>query len=286
MLKFASSLLVSSLMISSAFAAPAQQSFFPEGFSLKSKGMVPGLNQEQFNKVIDKVEAIYAPIVAEKGGTLKVERNWTDETVNAYASRKGKLYKVAMFGGLAQASGMTEDAFTLVICHEIGHHIGGSPIMTGGWGNKWASIEGQADYYGSLKCLKKVFDEEDNEAIVAKLNVPETLGKACDASFSLAADKALCKRVGMAGFNIASMFALWGESGAVSFDTPDPSKVGKMYQSHPAAQCRLDTYFAAAVCDASHNVDTSYEDIDQGVCSELKTDIGTRPNCWYKRPSE
>ena len=85
------------------------------------------MTQETFNAVIDSVETIYAPIVAEYGGRLKVERKWDDGTANAYAQRSGSTYKVSMFGGLARHETITPDGFALVVCHEIGHHIGGAP---------------------------------------------------------------------------------------------------------------------------------------------------------------
>src|SRR5690606_1616432 len=122
-----------------------------------SKSMLnSNLDEEKFNAVIDKVLAVYEPLVEAEGGELKVERNWTDGTVNAYAHRRGGTWNVAMFGGLARHETITEDGFALVVCHEIGHHIGGAP-KKGGWFSTWATNEGQADYFATLKCLRKVF---------------------------------------------------------------------------------------------------------------------------------
>ena len=86
-----------------------------------------GLTEAQFNNAIERVEVLYAPIVAQLGGKLVIDRAWDDATVNAYAQRSGSNWMVNMFGGLARHEAITEDGMSLVVCHEIGHHIGGAP---------------------------------------------------------------------------------------------------------------------------------------------------------------
>src|SRR5689334_12607189 len=91
--------------------APAVYSCTEDG----SEGIVPendlyipanikrsgGLSEAQFNAVIDKVETIYAPIVASMGGKYKVNRKWSNGTVNANATRGlGGVWNVNMYGGL------------------------------------------------------------------------------------------------------------------------------------------------------------------------------------------
>lgn len=115
-----------------------------------------GISEETFNSVIDEAEELYTSIISGMGGTLEIERNWEDGTVNAYAQRLGSTWKVSMFGGLARHETITRDGFALVVCHEIGHHIGGAPKKVSYWSNPWASNEGQADYFATLKCLSYV----------------------------------------------------------------------------------------------------------------------------------
>ena len=76
--------------------------------------MNSNLDEAEFNAVIDKVTAIYAPIVSQMGGELNVVRNWDDGTVNAYASRRGGTWNVHMFGGLARHEAVTPDGFALL----------------------------------------------------------------------------------------------------------------------------------------------------------------------------
>ena len=86
-----------------------------------------GIDEQIFNNVIDKISKVYEPIIKARGGNLKVNRLWTDGTVNASAQRQGSTYLLNMYGGLARHSRTTEDGFALVMCHELGHHLGGFP---------------------------------------------------------------------------------------------------------------------------------------------------------------
>lgn len=250
-----------------------------------SKSAQSGMTEEKFNEVIDKVEAVYGPIIAEMGATLNIERNWTDGTVNAYASRSGSTYNVAMFGGLARHATITEDGFALVVCHEIGHHIGGAP-KKGGWfgGNVWASNEGQADYFATLQCLRKVYLSENNEAVIASMNVPEHLTKTCSENYTNKDDQNICIRNGMAGMSVSRLFmALRNSTVEPKFDTPDPAVVSRTDHNHPAYQCRLDTYFQGALCQTNGDEQLSDTDEKAGTCN-LSTGhtIGIRPLCWLK----
>ncbi len=56
----------------------------------KSLSIVGGLSQETTQKVIDVVAKIYAPIIQERHDSkLNIINNWTNNGVNAFASRVG-----------------------------------------------------------------------------------------------------------------------------------------------------------------------------------------------------
>lgn len=259
--------------------------------SMKS---INGITEEDFNKAIDEVEEIYAPIVAGMGGKLNIERNWNDGTVNAYASQSGRTWKVAMFGGLARHATITKDGFALVVCHEIGHHIGGAPkkggSAGGGWwgGNggasSWASNEGQADYFATLKCLRKAWMNDNNAAIVKSLDVPQLVTDMCKKNYkNNKVDTALCVRTSMAGKSVSDLFSALSRLPETKFETPDSSVVSKTNDNHPKAQCRLDTYYQGSLCDVNMNEDVSQSEEVQGTChGSLGHKTGLRPLCWFK----
>ncbi|HXH75234.1 MAG TPA: hypothetical protein VNJ08_09735 [Bacteriovoracaceae bacterium] len=242
-----------------------------------------GITEEQFNNIIDEVETLYAPIVSTEGGNLQVERKWDDGTVNAYAQQSGKNWKVSMFGGLARHDTITEDGFALVICHEIGHHIGGAPRKASAWSSSWASNEGQADYFSTLKCLRRVWNNEDNNAVIANMTIPETLSATCSKAWGSSADYSICVRGGMAGDSVARLFADLRSGSPAKFETPDSKVVAKTDDNHPGTQCRLDTYFQGALCEVSMNEDVQASSEVTGTChGSLGHKSGTRPLCWFK----
>ena len=271
---------------------PENDHYIPVGM----KGINGGITEAEFNSSIDKVLAVYESIVSGMGGKLVVDRKWNDGTVNAYASQQGNKWSVAMFGGLARFHTITEDAMSLVVCHELGHHIGGAPkkggSTTGGgwWGgssggtSSWASNEGQADYFATLKCLRKTFLNDNNAAIVAKLDVPKSVSDACKKSAkNNKDDSAICIRTSMAGKAVSDLFSELSKLPETKFETPDSKVVSSTDDNHPKAQCRLDTYFQGSLCDISMNEDVSQKEEVKGTCHpSLGHKIGVRPLCWFK----
>lgn len=246
-----------------------------------------GLDEVTFNKVIDDVSAIYEPVIKQRGGKLKVNRLWTDSTVNASAQRVGKSYVLNMYGGLARHEIVTEDGFALVVCHELGHHLGGFPQKGRDDGNpSWASNEGQSDYFATMKCFRKLRENENNTAFIKKKKVPSSVQLKCSETFKSTAEISLCIRGSLAGQVLANLLHTLGggsESNTPDFDTPDASEIEATNDAHPKAQCRLDTYFAGATCYASHLQDFGTDDAATGACAEEKGDTSSfRPHCWYK----
>ncbi len=266
--------------------APKNDLRIPEG--LESTG---GIDKAAFERAIDKVEALYTPIVAQKGAVLKMNRLWSSSEVNASATRKGKTWIVNAYGGLARFKWMTYDGEVMVLCHEMGHHLGGFPSYPGALGGSWASNEGQSDYFATMKCFRRIIENDDNEAILSQMTVPSDVSKACQISYSSAKDVAICVRSSMTGKVLARVLYELGRSGPRTsepanppeFDTPSTSEVGSTNNAHPLSQCRLDTYFAGAVCSVSPMIEFSRTEGQTGACNQETGDaFGYRPRCWYK----
>lgn len=286
-LLFGSFILILKIITNVATAAPV--SFLPENkFSIpvskSAKGIkgIKGINEAQFLEVIQKVEKVYAPIADHLGVDLVFYKSWKSNTVNAYADRSESYrWNVTFYGGLARHETITMDGFTLVVCHELGHHFGGAPQKTG---NNWSSAEGQADYYAPLKCLRRVWEKENNAAVVANLNVPEFVKNKCQENFSAEADQLICQRSSMAGLSVALLMqALEYESITPQFNTPDTNIAAMTNLMHPAPQCRLDTYFQGALCHVSAEVELDESNPKLGTCHPKNGDqVGIRPTCWFK----
>ncbi len=269
---------------------PPNNMRFAQGFAAQ------GISEQMFNKIIDQVEKVYAPIVQSKGGNLVIERKWKDNTVNAYAVRSGDTWRVAMFGGLARHPEATPDGFAMVLCHELGHHLAGAPKYGG---TDWASVEGQSDYFASAKCMRKVLEKIDNWESLRRLydenDIDPLVAERCKAGQGASKQQfAICVRSALGGKALARLLASVGGSSEPDFNTPDTSKVKSTMQGHPPAQCRLDTYFGGAVCPVGHDQDFDDKDPKKGACNlsagqerqtsrreALMNTLGARPACWY-----
>lgn len=275
-------MLAAALALGAALPAAASEcaGFLPPNDMKIPVGSVhaKGIAEAQFNAVLDTIQKIYGPELATIGATLKINRRWTDETVNASAQQSGKTYILNMYGGLARHAAVTMDGFALVACHEMGHHIGGAPKSS------WASIEGQADYYANLKCLRKVFADPSASAFTQPKGSAETARKACEGAFKTAEDRGICVRNAMAGQSVADLFkALTNSSVAPSYDTPDTTVVTTMMTKHPPTQCRLDTYLQASICQQPVSAAVSNTNVAAGTCTRSGGfPTGYRPLCWYK----
>lgn len=267
------------LGLSSAFATFATPHSLEIPVATKS-----GISEEAFNAICLRIEEIYAPVALQNGAlSLEVVRLWSSAEVNANARRMGPHWKAMMHGGLARHPLMTEDAFTLATCHEIGHHLGGfpkRPIRRGG--DMWASGEGQSDYWANLKCLRRVWESEDNVAQIQHMEVPPSLRLACEQAWPQGNEAALCIRAGLAAQTVGNLFATLLRKPLPQFDTPDPKVISKTTDAHPAPQCRLDTLFQASRCEVDHAVSVTMDET-VGVChGRLGHTVGLRPRCWFK----
>ncbi|WP_291516231.1 hypothetical protein [Bdellovibrio sp. ArHS] len=240
-----------------------------------------GITEKQFNDVLDRLERIYKADVERMGDTLKVNRLWKDATVNASAQRSGKTQVLNMYGGLARHQATNVEGFALVACHEFGHHNGGAPKISG-WMGSWATNEGGADYFATLKCLRRFFAEDDNAAILKDLDLDPYAVAGCEAQFSDEKDRLICLRTSLAGQSVANLFqSLRKETTAPNFGTPDRREVSRTNDQHPETQCRLDTYFQGMLCVAKESETVSNTDYKQGSCYAPRDTAGIRPRCWF-----
>lgn len=260
------------------------------------------MNEQVFNNVLDRIQRVYAPLFQQKNLTLNIRRRWSDPTVNAYAEQSGRNAYITMFGGLARHRAITPDAFALVACHEIGHHIGGTPKV-----EAWATNEGQSDYFGTLKCLRRYFVEGQQNSFANNLTFVNMLFQgrshspqnfvqyrqnfmasdyavqACKTAFKDVPNQVICVRSAAAGMSLALLFQdLEKRQTPPRYETPDRNRVPHTDHDHPASQCRLDTYFQGALCAVSVLEDIDNSNPHRGTCTEARGfKLGLRPLCWY-----
>lgn len=239
------------------------------GFSPRSN-----ISEEQFDSALEKIEQVYKPIVKSLGAELIVLKDWMDPTENAYAFREESKWYIYLYGGMARHSEMTEDGFLLTACHTIGHHLGGFPRV------EWSSVEANADYFTTLKCLRRMWANGNSIEVVKSMEIDKPVKEQCELQWKTEFDRAVCKRSAMAGKSLARLLSvLVGEDSFPEFRAPDEIVVTKTNESHINSQCRLDTYFQGALCKADWNIPMGESDPNKGACRFGQ--VGGRPACWY-----
>ena len=215
------------------------------------------VTREDFNRITDELIESYRPFAEKHGASLIAEKLWQSSTVNAYATQNFRRdeWKVTMHGGIARYPGMTDDAFAAIVCHELGHHFGGFPLAPVipilQLSYDWAAVEGQADYYTAHTCLRSYWEGDLLNLDYAKeqphSEYPYARRK-CQHTYAEPEEQGLCIRVAYATKVLADVIAEITNQPEVQFETPDQNEVGQTQEYHPLAQCRLDTYFSAALC--------------------------------------
>ncbi len=239
------------------------------------------MTEKEFKNTIKNFETFFSPMVdRDHNSELIVVGSWASNTVNAYAEKESRKVMITIYGGLARHPAITNDGLVAALCHELGHHFGGYPKKST---NKWSSAEGQADYYATMKCLRRIWVKADNQAAVSTLVVPEKLAAECSQTYKLESDRFLCQRMGLAGRSVALMIQdLDHDSIEPKFETPDDLVVRAMNYMHPYAQCRLDTYFNGAICHVPETVEFDDDEETIGSCDRRNGDErGLRPRCWF-----
>ena len=238
------------------------------------------ISEEQFNRVLDRLYAIYAPMAEARNGNLVFYRNFIVGEVNSYALRNGGDWVVEVFGGSAGHPLMTEDAFALNVCHELGHHFGGHPKFERP-NMGWASVEGQADYFATLSCMKKYFAAADNTKVISSMEIPSSVSGICERNFANKNAASLCKRSAMAGLALSKFDASNLQVTPPSFDVPFNYIALRTYPLQPPPQCRLLTYLSGAACPRSG--ENRLGDFVPQPCIRSLGDVdGVRPKCWFR----
>ncbi len=274
-------------------ATTARADFLPpNNLHLEDGLRAANLTEKDFIEVIEEAEKIYLPLIKKShGGNLKINRLWSNSTVNASALQTGSSWQVNMYGGLARRPEITRDGFAIVLCHELGHHLAGYPFSS-----SWAGNEGASDYFATHSCARVLWSEETEKNAEFRDIIPASPKAKCDQTFDGEDDQNLCYRSMIAGKSTADLLSALGGT-KIDWDTPDLKVVKSTNNAHPQGQCRLDTYMAGALCDKNFNINLipgkalgsrrngkeAEMEAAKVTCTQYEEyEIGFRPLCWFK----
>ncbi len=241
------------------------------------------MTEKEFKQIIDKVLKIYTPYFKNRGWDFEIVASWKDPLQNAKAAKEKNKRLLYLSGGYAREKYMSHDAYLTVICHEIGHHLGGFPLKQK-W---WATTEGQADYYSTLKCMKNILKyDPKNKQIATSLKLPQEIKSLCRSQYKKDDDYYICLRSAKASEDYGKMTQMLDSNGRpkdiVSLLKRDTFRPDWTYEHHPEAQCRVDTKLQGALCNIDERIMMNDLDERQGACHQTKGNIlGVRPSCWF-----
>lgn len=161
---------------------------------------------------------------------------------------------ITITGELARQKMINQPALGIIICHEIGHILGGYPKQTS-FHQSWSSVEGQADYFATNTCMKNInmIFWQDN-----LYNFDQEIIQKCEYHYQNLVDFIGCLRTASGIISLQNYFnskSLLFKP--ISLHNKDTHQVNKTLQKYPSNQCRIDTFWA-------------------GLFNEAK------PKCWYK----
>ncbi len=203
-------------------------------------------NRQNFDELVLATSKYWDSHISNAGGKLRIDSDWESPIRNGYAKRESTDWILQVHGGFYRHFATTNDGFLALLCHEIGHHLGGAPFKAN---ISWMSQEGQADYFAASYCLPKMWENADNSSFQQNTEVSQTLRAQCEVKFENTEMADLCVRIGMAGFSFVEINRIEhgyaSETSSVDFGTPS-SAIAAIPTIYPRAQCRLDTFLAGA----------------------------------------
>ncbi|PIK14623.1 hypothetical protein [Halobacteriovorax sp. JY17] len=224
------------------------------------------ITEDLFHTVINRVESLYSSEFAAQGILVDFNADWNVSYFSAWAHDDNPLlYSLNFWGGMARIPGLNEYGWAFIVCHEVGHLLGGTPMNSLEL-YAWGSAEGQADYFAGAHCLKRYFTSFPHQGEEIKLS--HKIENQCN-------ENKYCLNSAKAAISFSHVIKyLYRDTPNLSLETP--SKVnpnGSILKSYPDAQCRLDTIFESGKCI------NDFSSLEQWVC---ENSVGSRPACWFK----
>jgi hypothetical protein len=233
---------------------------------------------------IDANEALLVEILnpyAKQLGLLGINLSKTDIFPDNYGSMEIRKQYLEIEVGTdvkKMHADLNEDAFSYVLCHELGHYFAGPPLKND---SSQLSSEGQSDYWASAVCLKKFFRRSPAKHKIKPLPFVKSH---CDSQFQKSNDRIICYRSAQAGMDFMTEMHNWikkmsPNDAKTFYGQPQfGNKELGFFNDYPSLQCRVETIAAGAFCNISENRWT--QRIANWHC---ENSIAARPSCWFKK---
>lgn len=202
---------------------------------------VSNVTEKDYLELITDFQARYGARVLEKTGKpLLIPNEWDSPYFAAFAIPRDTHFQVSLWGGTVRAPGFVKPLIAAILCHEIGHILGGEPLQTIP-GSEWASTEGQSDFFAAKTCLPEFFSRH-----------PELIGEVDPKIQKMCDGNEACQKTAQAGWLLVNLFQKYSyhEYVPVSLDVKAEPAKELIRNSYPSDQCRLDTFIQGALCQS------------------------------------
>ncbi|WP_374029253.1 hypothetical protein [Bdellovibrio bacteriovorus] len=200
---------------------------------------VSAISEQDYLEIIGKfVTKNFLKAKEQTGLSLYVPFEWQSPWFGAYAKRTEDYSQISLLGGMARAPGATKAALVAILCHELGHHIGGAPLQTIP-SVEWSSSEGQSDFYAATQCLPEMLQ-----------SYPELASEPSQEVLQKCGENLLCARTMQAGLEMIQLTQRYSyrDYTPVQVTASEVAATELIRNRYPTDQCRLDTFVQGALC--------------------------------------
>ncbi len=244
------------------------------------------LAQSWKEQIINNAKAVYAPLSITTFNKPLYFRISESQTIGGSAHHEVDHLSIVLDRELLETPRLTPDGFRMLICHELGHLFGGSPRKnvppewdgpTAHDGLSLMTSEGQADYYASLVCFRKLLAIEAPDSPGPNFQrVGARLKHKCEVEAGFKNSKLEeCLRAGLAGEDFLKLTFEFNISCEKFDDSIAPNLIRDFY---PDRQCRLDTIVNGALCIENQTLVLDFDQMENNGCRQ---EYAIRPACWF-----
>ena len=240
--------------------------------------------KKDYIEITNALTSIYGKQIDSNGGLLKFTLKEVDQAANAYAAKRSdNNWEITVISSLLSLNEQTKASLGIVLCHEIGHFLGGQPYVVGvqltpavrSNAPKKMSCEGQADYFATSECLRKL------TTVIPDLFSKNTgiinpyLNAECEKSYTDSMEIKVCQETLVASYQASIIYQKIMEQLKVpasffsKIDNEKSDRTLNLVGEYPTLDCRYETFINGALCSGKNS----------NVCSDMKW---SRPACWFQ----
>lgn len=241
------------------------------------------IDRADYFKLTSALEGTYAEQIRSLGGHLKFTLKEMKASPNAFAAKRADgTWEVTVIESLLTLEEQTKSTLGIILCHELGHFLGGEPYVVGiqltpavrSRAPKKMSCEGQADYFATSECIKTLARKlpdlfSDNKGLLNPLMAQE-----CDQNFENKEDKNRCRETVIASHQTVLVYQKMlremnvPESFFGRTNNDQSDRVLNSVGEYPSLDCRYETFINGTLCSG----------LSENECHDAKW---ARPACWF-----